>query len=172
MDIETPDIVADEAVDPTLERQVERVLYREARLLDEGAYEAWLDLYTDDAVYWVPRERGQDDPVNTVSIIYEDKEVLAMRVGRLMHPRAHALAPAPRTTHMVGNIEVAGRDPQGSLRVHSALVVVEHREGARRVFSGRCEHRLRREGDRLRIASKRVDLADCDSPLGPISVPF
>jgi len=158
--------------EPGLERAVERFLFREARLLDEGDYQAWLDLYTDDAVYWVPRERGQDDPLNAASIIYENKAVLAMRMRRLMHPRAYALEPAPHTTHMIGNVEVGEPDRRGELAVHSALVMVEYRDGEKRVFSGRCAHRLRRVESDFRIVFKRIDLVDCDGPMGLITIPF
>ena len=40
---------------------IEEFLYHEARLLDTHRLEAWLDLYTDDATYWVPLEQGQQD---------------------------------------------------------------------------------------------------------------
>ena len=39
--------------------KVEQFLYLEARLLDTQQYEAWLELFTDDATYWVPLERDQ-----------------------------------------------------------------------------------------------------------------
>jgi len=34
--------------------RVEAFLYREARLMDEHAYDEWLSLWTADALYWVP----------------------------------------------------------------------------------------------------------------------
>ena len=33
---------------------VEQFLFHEARLLDTGQLEAWLELFTDDATYWLP----------------------------------------------------------------------------------------------------------------------
>ena len=36
---------------------VEQFLYHEARLLDEQRLEEWLELFTDDATYWVPLMR-------------------------------------------------------------------------------------------------------------------
>ena len=35
-------------------REVEQFLYREARLLDERRFHAWLALFTDDVRYWMP----------------------------------------------------------------------------------------------------------------------
>jgi hypothetical protein len=41
---------------------VEQFLYHEARLLDTQQLEEWLELFTDDATYWVPLEAEQKDP--------------------------------------------------------------------------------------------------------------
>jgi len=83
---------------------VEQFLYREARLLDEQRLEEWLALFAEDATYWVPLEQGQQDPVSTSSIIYDDRTLLELRVKQARHPRAHARLPLARTLHQVGNV--------------------------------------------------------------------
>ena len=70
--------------------EVEQFLYLEARLLDTQRYEEWLDLYTEDATYWVLLEQGQSDPVETSSIIYDDRTLLELRVKGAL-PRMEAL---------------------------------------------------------------------------------
>jgi benzoate/toluate 1,2-dioxygenase subunit beta len=148
-----------------------RLLYREARLLDDGRFEEWLELFTPDGVYWVPSRHGQSDPRSVASIIYEDRAILALRVQRLAEGRAHALSPMPRTTHLVTNIElIEAANDQSAARIGCALIVVEHRNDWQRIFSGRGSYALRRAGDALRIASKRVELADCDAIQAPISI--
>ena len=87
-------------------REIELFVLREARLLDEGEFESWLDLYAPDGIYWMPSKPGQTDPVGVASIIYEDHGILAIRVDRLLEARALVLTPMPRTVHMVSNIEV------------------------------------------------------------------
>ena len=82
--------------------KVEQFLYHEARLLDTQQYEAWLELFTDDATYWVPLERDQKDPLETSSIIHDDRTLLGLRVKQARHPRAHARLPLARTVHQVG----------------------------------------------------------------------
>ncbi|HUT50545.1 MAG TPA: aromatic-ring-hydroxylating dioxygenase subunit beta [Alphaproteobacteria bacterium] len=145
-------------------RAVDAFLYREARLLDAGAFEDWRGLFAEDGVYWIPSEPGQSDPVTTVSILREDKALLAMRVRRLGHPRAFALEPRPRTVHSVTNVEMIDlSDANGLCHVASALTVHEYRAGDRAVRAARCEHRLRPAGDSFRIVLKRVDLIDCDA---------
>ena len=76
---------------------VEQFLYHEARLLDTQRYEEWLELFTDDATYWVPLEKDQKDPYETSSIIHDDRTLLELRVKQARHPRAHARQPLART---------------------------------------------------------------------------
>ncbi len=65
----------------------ERFLQHEARLLDEGKFDEWLALFTADGSYWVPSEPDQDNPHDTVSLIYDDRRLLETRVRRLASPR-------------------------------------------------------------------------------------
>src|SRR5690606_19668980 len=65
-------------------REIELFVLNEARLLDEGEFEAWLDLYAPQGIYWMPSKPGQTDPLNVASIIYEDHAILAIRVQRLL----------------------------------------------------------------------------------------
>src|SRR5712692_5476267 len=57
---------------PVARHKVESFLYREARLMDEHAYDEWLALWTDDALYWVPCNEDDIDPERHVSIVYEN----------------------------------------------------------------------------------------------------
>ena len=52
----------------------EQFLMHEARLLDEAKFDDWLALFTDDCWYWVPSEPNQDNPHDTVSLMYDDRE--------------------------------------------------------------------------------------------------
>ena len=69
---------------------VEQFLYHEARLLDSGQLEAWLELFTEDATYWLPLQQNQKDPFETSSMIHDDKTLLELRVKQARHPRADA----------------------------------------------------------------------------------
>jgi benzoate/toluate 1,2-dioxygenase beta subunit len=154
-------------------QEASQLLFQEARLLDTGRFDAWLDLYADDAVYWVPTSAAQTDPLNVPSIMYENKDLLSMRVSRLMHPRTYVTHPQPRTTHAVSNIAViALGDDADTCRVASVILVHEYCAEQRRLFSGQCEHVLRRQDDRLEIVSKRVDLVDVGSTYSAFLIPF
>ena len=154
------------AVDQS-ERKIRRFIHHEARLIDERRFEEWLELFADDSRYWIPSRPGQTDAKSVPSIIYEDRALLKIRVSRLMHPRAYAALPTPRTLHVVGNLEIRDHDEStDQLRVSTNLLVVEHQEATMRTFAGHCEHILRRSNDSFEIALKRIDLIDCDSVHG------
>ena len=162
--------MSDDLVRLALLRRVEEFLYREAWLLDERRFEDWLALFADDGVYWVPSQPGQESPVETASIIYEDRGMLDVRIRRLRHPKNYADTPPARTRHLVNNVMLDGAG--GELDVSSALLMVEYRDDAQRVFGGGVRHRLRPEGDDFRIVSKRVELVNCDAAHGFMSIPF
>jgi benzoate/toluate 1,2-dioxygenase beta subunit len=153
-----------------LQHEVEQFLFHEAWLLDTGAFNEWLTLFTEDGLYWIPSQPEQTDPLETVSIVYEDLTVLRMRVKRLYHPRAHAMDPVPRTTHSLSNIMLDEHDDLVIAR--AILTVSEYRDEQTKIYNARTCHQLRREQQTLRIAHKRVDLLDCDGTHGLISIPF
>ena len=150
---------------------IEQFLYHEARLLDTQQLEAWLDLFTDDAVYWVPLERDQKDAAETSSIIHDDRTLLGLRVQQARHPRAHARLPLARTVHQVSNIVVLEQSGE-MLRVASTLGLIEWRQEKQRVWGALVEHQLRRANGGFRIARKRVDLVNSEAELDGIAILF
>jgi 3-phenylpropionate/cinnamic acid dioxygenase small subunit len=149
----------------------EQFLLHEARLLDDGKFDAWLALFTPDAWYWVPSEPDQADPFGTVSLIYDDRRLLETRVRRLASPRMYSQEPRSRTSRIVGNvtIEEAGK---AACTVRSKFVMIEYRREQQRLFGGTAFHRLVLADGRIMIAWKRVNLVNCDAPLDGITIPF
>ena len=158
-------------VDAGTLRELEAFLFEEAYLLDEGRFEAWVDLFDEDGVYWVPSEPGQLSPEGTLSIFYETRRLLLIRARRLGHPQTHVQVPAARTHHHVSGVR-ARMAGEGEFAVCALLLMAEWRGGEQRLFSGRCTYTLRRTPAGLRIAHKRVDLLNCDAPHRAIVVPF
>ena len=150
---------------------IEDLLYDEARRLDERRFDDWLALYTEDAVYWMPARWGQESITDEVSLFHDDRLTLETRVGRLMHPRAHAQLPPSRTLHVVTNVRIAG-EADGLLLVQSACVFHEFRAPDRLTLAAMVDHRLRREGGQWLIARKRVDLLECDQPHRSLQIPI
>ena len=151
--------------------RIQLFLFHEARLLDTQQLEAWLELFTEDATYWVPLEHGQKDPLETSSIIHDDRTLLELRVKQARHPRAHARLPLARTVHQVGNVMVT-EEGKDEILVNSTLQVVEFRNEKQRLHGALVEHRLRRAGESFRIAHKRVDLVNAEGELDGIAILF
>jgi 3-phenylpropionate/cinnamic acid dioxygenase small subunit len=140
--------------------EIETLLYREARLLDEGRLAEWLELFTPDAVYWVPAGGEAPDPTRHVSFVYDDRERLALRVDRLLGSHAHAQDPPSRVCRVVTNVEL-GEGAGDEVEVHAVLTVVEVRARKQSLHAARCRYRLRRE-DGWKIARKEVRLVNRD----------
>ncbi len=157
--------------DLILIRAVEEFLFFEARLLDGREFQAWAELFADDGIYWVPMREGQEDPLTEHSIFYDDKDLLDVRVRRLLHPDTLAQIPASRTRHVVGNVVLDETDGD-EIHARSNLVMFEYRRDEQRVFGAEVQHRLRRVEDGFEIVLKRVDLVNCEAVHGYMSVPF
>jgi len=153
---------------PEVRAQIADFLYEEAALLDERRFEEWLELFTEDAVYWIPQAADAPDPGRDVSIAYDDRRRLHERVLRLSTGFAYSQDPPSRTSHLVGNIRVTG-EAHGALEIASSLIVAEVRRGAQHLYAGRVEHALVPAGDGYRIRRKVVRLVNSDVPLGNLT---
>jgi benzoate/toluate 1,2-dioxygenase beta subunit len=153
--------------------EIEAFLIHEARLLDERRFEEWLALFGVDGFYWIPSAPEQNDPDTHISVMYEDRSVLGIRIARLRHPRAYAAAEFPRTAHLIGNITVDEAGGDGfDCQARSTLFVAEFRRGERRLRAGLCLHRLRRDPEGWKIVLKRIDLVDSEGVEAPLLVPI
>jgi benzoate/toluate 1,2-dioxygenase beta subunit len=152
---------------------IEAFLVHEARLLDERRFEDWLGLFTDDGWYWVPIEPDQDNPHDTVSLIYDDRRLLETRIRRLAHPSIHAQTPPSRTSRIIANVTAEDQAAGGAdVVIRSKFQMIEYRRDKQRLFAGTSRHGLVAADDGYRIRWKRVDLVNCDSMHDGINVPF
>ena len=149
----------------------EQFLLHEARMLDEAKFDDWLALFTADGWYWVPSEPEQDNPQDTVSLIYDDRRLLETRVRRLASPRMYSQEPRSRTSRIVANVSIE-ESGNRACTVRSKFVMIEYRRESQRLFAGTALHRLVQADGRICIAWKRVDLVNCDAPLDGITIPF
>jgi 3-phenylpropionate/cinnamic acid dioxygenase small subunit len=155
------------------QRSVESFLIHEVRLLDERRFEEWRDLFTDHGYYWVPLKPDQSSPDGEASLFYDDKRIMDTRFERLRHPNIHSQSPPHRTCHIVGNVVVEHVDAElGQCSVISNMIMTDYRLHTQRLFSGRVQHELSRDGSDYKIVLKRVDLINCDDAFELIAVPF
>ncbi|MDM0084957.1 aromatic-ring-hydroxylating dioxygenase subunit beta [Variovorax sp. J31P179] len=151
-------------VDSDLQREVEQLLYLQAELLDRKLWQAWMDLFDDRGVYWMPVTLEQTEWEGSPSIFAEDKLMMEIRKGRVSHPNAWSQAPMWETNHIVGNVAIESVDGV-TVHVRSRFHLMELRRDTVRHFGGTYRHTLARDaGGALRIVLQRVDLFNGQAP--------
>jgi 3-phenylpropionate/cinnamic acid dioxygenase small subunit len=129
--------------------QLSQVLYREAALLDDGCYEAWLELLHDDLVYTAPiredlaqrAQPGEAAPEALALSFFQDgKGSLTLRVGKLRTGLSQTENPPSRVVRLISNILVSPESAPGEHPVRSAFLVYrQHRQRDVEMLAG---HRL------------------------------
>jgi 3-phenylpropionate/cinnamic acid dioxygenase small subunit len=150
-----------------LRNRVESFLYLEARLMDEGRYGEWLELFSDDCNYWVPSNSNDTDPQREISILFCNRPMLEAYVRRLAGGKAFAQSPPSRLRRVVGNVEIIeARSTEASLDVEliANFVLVEIRRNTQRLHAGQSRYRLAISDCAIAIRSKQVDLVGIDEP--------
>ena len=155
---------------PTDQELIDFVV-REARLIDQQRFDEWLDMYADDAFYWMPLEWNQTDPRLTCSLMYEDKLLLSIRVERLKGARTFSQKPKSRCHHVLQTPQVDSCDAASNSYVTwTPMHYVETRLDEQTLYAAWATHHLSVENGRLRIKLKRVDLINCDAAFGNIQL--
>ena len=139
---------------------------REAWLLDERQFKKWLDIFTDDVLYFMPRRKNvlrrelhrEVTPLGDLAILEEDKRYLEMRVARLETGMAWAEDPPSRTRHLIGNL-IAEPLPSGDVRARTAFLLYRsHLETDQQLLAGSREDVLRRVDGAWKIARRTIVL--------------
>jgi 3-phenylpropionate/cinnamic acid dioxygenase small subunit len=150
----------------------EAFLFQEARLLDEGRLEDWLELFVPECLYWMPMTPGGGDPSSEVTLAFDDRRRLEDRVAWLRTAYIWSQIPRSRTRRMITNVEVHHAAQGGELLVRSNFVVHDVRPSYRAAIPGWTAHRLRVEDSGLRIVIKQVGLLDSDQAHANLSIIF
>lgn len=150
------------AAQAALQWRVEQFLSYQAALLDGKHWRAFIDLFTDDGVYWMPINAEQTDWLDSPSIFAEDKLVMEIRMGRVTHPNAWSQAPMWGTHHLVGNVVITSHT-ESEVVVRSSFQMMELRRDTVRHFAGTYTHTLVPQGDDFHIKLQRVDIMNGQS---------
>jgi 3-phenylpropionate/cinnamic acid dioxygenase small subunit len=153
--------------DHLLRLQIEDFLWYEADLLDEHQYDEWLDLFADDASYWMPIRRNvASREMNTelttegpeLSWYSDDKPTLEKRVRQIQTGVHWAEEPFSRVTHMVSNIRVLAWDGNEA-KVRSRFLFYRNRHADEEsTFIGKRIDTLRRVDGGWKIARREIYL--------------
>ena len=150
--------------DPAVLAEVTQFIFREARLQDDHEYDAWEALWTEDAIYWIPANGEGVDPENEMSIIYDNRSRIALRIKQFHTGKRHSQTPRSRLRRIVSNVEILGSEGS-EIRVTSNAMVFESSLRGDTIWASRNEHLLRRTGDGLRMAAKKVILVNNEAAL-------
>jgi len=151
-------------------RKIEEFLYDEAALLDNPDLDSWINLYTEDGTYWMPVSEDQADPINHVSILYDDRVMMEVRRRNFVHPRAASKDHKVRSSHIIGNVRISGTNDRGDAVVTSNFQALVFYRNEQRAFGGRYEHHLVVTEGSFKIRQKKVTLINCEAPQKSLTI--
>lgn len=142
-----------------VQRDVEQFLYRQSELLDGKEWQAYIDLFAPEGVYWMPAHPRQTTGDGEPSIFFEDRNLMTIRMKRILHPHAWSQKTQWGTSHVVSNAIVEAHDAKsGAVVCRSRFHMLEFRRDQSRHFAGSYIHRLVKGADGYRIGLQRVDM--------------
>lgn len=142
---------------------VEQFLYRQAEILDGKQWQAYIDLFTVDGVYWMPADPADKHWDGIPSIFAEDRNLMTVRMKRVLHPDAWSQRPLWGTNHVVGNVIIEKESPNGDVLVRSRFHMMELRRDNVRHFAGSYVHQLKKTAGGYRIKAQRVDMTNAQA---------
>jgi len=146
-----------------LQHAAEQFLYRQSELLDSKKWQDWIDLFTDDGIYWMPPEASYKTWEGQPAIFAEDKNLMTVRMNRVLHPDAWSQRPLWGTNHVVSNVVIEKASPNGDVQVRSRFHMMELRRDDVRHFAGSYVHQLKKTRDGFRIKLQRVDMTNAQA---------
>ena len=142
--------------------EVRDFLFHEAELLDDKAWDEWIELYSKEAEFWMPAwdddGRLTCDPECEVSLMYYPRrDGLEDRIFRIQTEKSTASTPDHRTGHNLSNIRIIHQDSEGcDVRFNWLTSSIRYKKVDQ--YFGTSFYRLVRQDGQLRIRRKKVIL--------------
>ena len=144
--------------------EVTQWVYREARLQDEHRFDEWEALWTDDAIYWVPANGEGGNPEEQMSIIYDNRSRIALRIRQFHTGKRYSQSPQSRLRRVVANIEILAHNG-AELSVGANMLLFETSRRGNVHWGARNTYVLRRTTEGWRMARKTVALVNNETAL-------
>jgi 3-phenylpropionate/cinnamic acid dioxygenase small subunit len=152
-----------------LQLDVEKFLYREARLLDERRLEEWQDLLAEELHYWMPMRRNIKfgdwdreftDSETEINWFNEGKDIIEGRIRQLNTGVHWPEEPVSRFEHLVTNVEIVDVDGD-TVHVNSKFHCYQNRlQDEVNEWVGRREDVLRKDAETgFKIVKRKIILA-------------
>ena len=145
-----------------LQREVEQFLYAQSELLDTKQWQGWIDLFAADGIYWMPPAPEYKTWDGQPAIFAEDKNLMTVRMNRVLHPDAWSQRPLWETNHVVSNVQVV-KASKGDVVVKSRFHMMELRRDDVRHFAGAYRHHLVKKKGGYAIKLQRVDMTNAQA---------
>jgi 3-phenylpropionate/cinnamic acid dioxygenase small subunit len=154
---------------PELQLEIEQYYYHEAEMLDDHRYGEWLDLFSDDAHYWMPTRanrllRDHDKEVSLegeFALFDDDKKSLSWRVRQMESATHWAENPRSRTRHLVTNVRITPIKSECEYEVKSNFICYRNRlQDEVDIWAGERLDLLRRDHEQELLIARRKILLD------------
>ena len=142
---------------------VEQFLYMQSGYLDTKQWQKWIDLFTPDGIYWMPPDASYETWDGQPAIFAEDKNLMTVRMLRVLHPDAWSQRPLWETNHVVSNVSIRKANKNGDVEVTSRFHMLELRRDDVRHFAGQYTHHLKKTKQGYRIKLQRVDMTNAQA---------
>lgn len=160
------DLRAIDAVD--LHHHVAQFLYLEARLQDTHDYDGWEAIWEDDAIYWVPANGTDTDPETQMSVIYDNRSRIGVRIAQLKTGRRHTQTPRSELARQISNIEIV-EVTANEVEVLANVLIYEDNLRGETLWAARNVYRLRFVDGAFRLVRKKIGLVNNAKPMFTLS---
>ena len=130
-------------------------------MLDDKHYEAWQELFTEDAIYVVPIDPETDDFETNLNMIYDDQRMRKLRVERLVQGFSPSAVAAARTVRVLSRFTVK-EISENEVTLRSAQIINAFKRESFTTLGADVEHRIVLDGDEAKIKLKVVRLVDSE----------
>ncbi|MEO8145907.1 MAG: aromatic-ring-hydroxylating dioxygenase subunit beta [Betaproteobacteria bacterium] len=138
-------------------------MYRQSELLDTKQWQKWIDLFSPDGIYWMPPDVSYKTWDGQPAIFAEDKNLMTVRMLRVLHPDAWSQRPLWETSHVISNVAILKTAKNGDVEVRSRFHMMELRRDDVRHFAGSYLHKLKKTKNGYAIQLQRVDMANAQA---------
>ena len=144
------------------QHDIEQFVYRQSEYLDTKQWQKWIDLFTPDGIYWMPPAPEYKTWEGQPAIFSEDKNLMTVRMNRVLHPDAWSQRPLWETNHVVSNVRIE-KSSAKEIVVKSRFHMMELRRDDVRHFAGKYTHHLKKTKTGYAIKLQRVDMTNAQA---------
>jgi 3-phenylpropionate/cinnamic acid dioxygenase small subunit len=151
------------------ERELIEFVYQEARLIDEKRFDEWLDLFTEDGLYYMPLTRDQPEGRTHNSLYYDDRLLLSVRIERLRRPSAYSQGEPSWCQHVLQAPHVESISADVAV-LRTPYLYAESQGDRQDIYAAVAWHHLTTHGGPLKMRMKKIDLLNRNAALPSIQL--